>query len=78
MIEATWQGHTEIVELLLKQEGIDINIQDILYHENSLIFWNLFQTFNNTALIYAAWKGHKDIVELLLKQEGIDVNIKII
>ena len=29
----TWaagKGHKEIVELLLRQEGIDINIQDIL------------------------------------------------
>ena len=31
MIYAASEGHKEIVELLLKQEGIDINIPDILF-----------------------------------------------
>ena len=30
LILAAKEGHKEIVELLLRQEGIDINIQDIL------------------------------------------------
>lgn len=38
--------------------------------------WNLFGTFNYTALIYAADKGHTEIVRLLLKQEGIEINNK--
>ena len=30
LICAAYEGHKEIVELLLRQEGIDINIQNIL------------------------------------------------
>ena len=30
LICAAYEGHKEIVELLIRQEGIDINIQDIL------------------------------------------------
>ena len=35
LICAAWRGHKEIVELLLRQEGIDINIQDILNQKHS-------------------------------------------
>ena len=30
LICAAWKGYKEIVELLIRQEGIDINIQNIL------------------------------------------------
>ena len=39
-------------------------------------FWNLTQTFNDTALFSAAEKGHTEIVEILLNQEDIDINMK--
>ena len=32
---STFNNHKEIVELLLRQEGIDINFQDILNQKNS-------------------------------------------
>ena len=42
LIYAAIRGHKEIVELLIRQEGIDINIQDILNQKhlsNSIIFF---------------------------------------
>ena len=35
LIYAAFGGYKEIVELLLRQEGIDINIQDILHQKHS-------------------------------------------
>ena len=35
LIYAASNGHKEIVELLLRQEGIDVNIQDILNQRHS-------------------------------------------
>ena len=35
LIWAAMEGHKEIVELLISQEGIDINIQDILNQKHS-------------------------------------------
>ena len=35
LICAAYKGHKEIVELLIRQEGIDINIQDILNQKHS-------------------------------------------
>ena len=35
LIYAAIGGHKEIVELLIRQEGIDINIQDILNQKHS-------------------------------------------
>ena len=35
LIYAARYGHKEIVELLISQEGIDINIQDILNQKHS-------------------------------------------
>ena len=90
LILAASKGYKEIVELLIKQEGIDINIQDILNKKKFIMFksnffdyieqlnylWNLIRTFNYTALIYAASKGYREIVELLIRQEGTDINIQ--
>ena len=42
LIFAAIRGHKEIVELLIRQEGIDINIQDILNQKHS---WNSNLTF---------------------------------
>ncbi|XP_019854452.1 PREDICTED: ankyrin repeat domain-containing protein 17-like isoform X2 [Amphimedon queenslandica] len=53
------EGHTEIVELLLEQEGVDIN------HINSQ---------KRTPLAMACIRGHTKIVELLLKK-GANANV---
>jgi ankyrin repeat protein len=51
LMSASWKGHKEIVELLLKN-GADINAKN---------------SDGWTALMSASWKGHKEIVELLLE-----------
>ena len=62
LILASMGGHTEMVELFLKYEEIDVNIQSFLG--------------KYTALILALRNGHDAIVELLLKHKNIKVNIK--
>ena len=52
--EAAWNGHKEVVELLLSQ-GADKNATD---HEGK------------TVLHSAAWRGNKEIVELLLSKNA--------
>ena len=91
LIIAAYEGYTDIIKLLLSQEGIDINSKDIWNHKIFIIFksnvffykikylndlWNLTQVFNWMALMIAAYEVYTDIVELLLRQEGIDVNSK--
>ena len=92
LLKAVTERYTEIVELLLKQEDIDINMKDILsqIHSNNsnlsffhMIYilsdlWNFISVLNYTALILAALNGYTEIVELLLKQERIDINLKCI
>ena len=41
-MNSSYNGHKEIVELLIRQEGIDINIKDIL---NQKHLWNSNLTF---------------------------------
>ena len=56
---AAISGHLNIVELLLEQEGIDVNADN----DNG-----------DTPLHCAAMNGRLEVVELLLKQKGINVN----
>ena len=56
---AAENGHTDIVGMLLKIPGIDVNQAN---------------NFASTALMFAAKNGHAEIVEMLLKIPGIDVN----
>ena len=58
---ASKKGDPAIVELLLKKEGININLQN---------------KSNLTALMIASYEGHTAIVELLLKKEGININLQ--
>ena len=75
---ASGNGHTEIVKIIVKQEGIDINAKNNSYF-NNLIFqnniWNFFKLFW-TALMWASFNGHIEIVKILVEQEGIDINAK--
>ena len=55
LIKACNEGHTEIVQLLLKDGRTDPNIQN---------------NNGNTPLIFACYKGHTTIVELLLNERS--------
>ena len=78
LIQASENGHTEIVKILVEKEGIDINAKNKVYF-NNLIFqnniWNLFKLFE-TALIWASRYGHIEIVKILVEQKGININAK--
>uniref|UniRef100_A0A1X7SKV0 Uncharacterized protein n=1 Tax=Amphimedon queenslandica TaxID=400682 RepID=A0A1X7SKV0_AMPQE len=54
------EGHTEIVELLLKH-GADVNV---------------INKYGDTPLSRACLKGHTEIVKLLLNADGININHK--
>ncbi|KAA8641770.1 uncharacterized protein ATNIH1004_010709 [Aspergillus tanneri] len=58
---AAESGQTNIVELLLARNDVDVNCED---------------KDGRTALSWAAGRGHKDVVKLLLAKDGIDVNRK--
>ena len=53
---ASERGHTEIVKILVEQEGIDINAKNNVYFNNLRFqnnIWNFFKLFE-TALQYAS------------------------
>ena len=58
---ATTQGHSEVVQLLLTWDDIDVNSKD----EDS-----------NSSLFYAANRGHLEVTKLLLAWDDIEVNSK--
>jgi len=59
LIWAAGYGHKEVVQLLLKQERVEVNSND---------------TLASTPLSLAVINGHEAIVQLLLQQEGVEVN----
>jgi ankyrin repeat protein len=59
LLEAARYGHTDIVELLLAQDGIDVNYKD---------------RDGCTPLWWAVDRRQKEVVERLLAQDCIDVN----
>ena len=64
---ASDNGHTEIVKMLLEQEGIDINAKDIFFLIYFLIYQNNNWNFSKllcTALMCASEQGHTEIVKL--------------
>ena len=78
LILASFNGHTEIEKILVKQEGIDINEKDNVYFNNLKFqsnIWNFFKLFK-TALIYVSENGYTKIVKVHVEQEGIDINAK--
>ena len=62
IIWASINGHSEIVNRLLKEEGIEVNGQ--IYYDGT---WA-------TALYFASHLNHLEIVEMLLQHDGTDVN----
>ena len=60
-MRASFNGHTEIVEILLNTEGINVNMQNKVGY---------------TALMKASSNGYTEIVKMLLNKEYIDVNIQ--
>ena len=61
MIWACRRGHTEIVQLLMQREDIDVNLQG---------------EDNNTALIFACNNGQTEIVQLLMQREDLNVHLR--
>ena len=61
LLIAAGEGHVKIVEMLLKKEDIELNVQDYDY--------------GDTALLVAASMGHHHVVRMLLKEENIEVNL---
>jgi hypothetical protein len=61
LTEAVGNGNEKVVELLLKQPGIDVNVQT---------------EWGRTALMFAAKQGKEKLVEMLLNHPGIDVNLR--
>ena len=61
LIWASFNGHENVVDLLLQNPEIDLNSKNYL---------------GNTALIYAARNGYEKLVMLLLRHAKIDVNSK--
>ncbi|KAK4170814.1 ankyrin repeat-containing domain protein [Triangularia setosa] len=59
---ASEKGYTEIVELLLTRDDLDINIKDSITH----------QDHSCNALGWAAWNGHKEVVRLLLTRPDLE------
>ena len=56
---ASKHGHSEITQLLLKEDGIEINKAD---------------EYGRTALHWASRMGNADVVQQLLDATGIDIN----
>jgi len=61
LILACRNKYTEVIGILLENEGINVNLRDF---------------FGSTVLLYALKQGHIDIVRLLLNHKDINVNIK--
>jgi len=60
LMNASIDGHVEIVRHLLSQEGINLNL--------------FCKTVDETALMTAVLMGHVEVVKLLIGHEGIDAN----
>ena len=87
---ASEEGHTEIVALLLKTKGIDVNegvsdISSIVAHcflhyyllltSNRLwLYVCAYSSHQQSPLTAASYHGHIEVVDMLLQVKGIDVN----
>lgn len=60
LIIAVKHGHTNIVSLILSQEGVDLNF---------------ISEHGETPLSIASEEGHLELVKLLLSTKGIDINL---
>ena len=69
LMKASKYSHTEIVKILVEQEGIDVNAKDKVYSNNFIFqnnIWNFIKLFW-TALIRASNNGHIEIVKILVE-----------
>ena len=81
LIYVAGEGYKDIVELLLRQEGIDINMKDVLNRQHfwysnptfltPLKFWMIYgiwkKKFCKAAIDHARKRNHREIVDLLSK-----------
>ena len=75
---ASWNGHAEIVKILVGQEGIDINTRNEVYFNNLRFqnkIWSIFILFK-TAFKLASEEGYTEIMKMLIERERIDINFK--
>ena len=71
------RGYTDIVKLLLEQNGINVNSLGsyfvcFMFH---IFLWYLINKFY-TPLMLACERGSYDITKLLIEHKDIDVNAK--
>ena len=62
IMTASWEGHTEIVKLLLERPEIDVNLKD--------------EEWDRTALMLASLNCRTEIVRVLLERPEIRVNLQ--
>lgn len=93
LIWASENGHTDIVQLLVSQPGIEINSKDMRIQNSFMIsifnYFIIFQVkwlmklYSNTSieldsLIAAPCNNHTKIVQFLLSKPGAEINCKAI
>ena len=70
---ASQRNKTEIVKILVEQEGIDINDKDYVYFNNMIFqnnIWKFFKLFR-TASMRASENGRTEAVKIFVEQEDI-------
>ena len=70
-------GHTEIVKLLLKNPGIDVNAEDM--YRSTPLKWAIAVSYNNTSLRYIEIFENIFKIQLILAMYYIfHVNVRIV
>lgn len=73
---ACYQGHTDVVEALLKIPRINVNCKDQVGADDySILLCSLsLAQIGYTALFWACHQSHTSIVQLLVAEKNIEVN----
>jgi ankyrin repeat protein len=58
-LDASREGHEQIIRLLLERKDVDVNAQDF---------------YRRTSLIYAAWYNRVGAAKILLNSKTVNVN----
>eukprot|EP00931_Biecheleriopsis_adriatica_P045206 TRINITY_DN25910_c0_g1_i1.p1 TRINITY_DN25910_c0_g1~~TRINITY_DN25910_c0_g1_i1.p1 ORF type:complete len:630 (+),score=102.22 TRINITY_DN25910_c0_g1_i1:166-2055(+) len=81
LMVAASEGHVEMVRLLLRQPGVDLNAKVEVGPPKATLLMQLCgrRYFGSgergdTALIFAAREGNAEVVKLLLEENGLDLN----